>query len=390
MSQCKFLATPKLDFIIKGFVLLVGALFFVPIMLSQQIKIDTASARAMLKALQNSNLTNDQAMTVAKLEGNQGMIKEMHGLGEADTEEQFAHALVAAAHGLPARTPAEESYMFSAVKNSAPAISALLDQIEAGFQTQLRDHIRPYVARPDSVSVRGFVVAGGDGGGYAFGGQDFYLNIALNDDIVMAKQVMIHEAFHGAQGAVYHEDTEHWAKERTLPADLVRGAFCSSTAELFMDMRNEGTAKFVGSDDILKDAKGPTGQRPYAESLYGKEHLSDSANLLEISIASLQAPTPVPYRVVYSVDFWGRGIVYSISSAMVSAIVDQDGPAAVAQVIQQPGYDFVLRYTRLKNYGKDRAHPRLGENTVSAAQSLHDGCPSGSPSPSTAPSVRPN
>jgi len=378
----------KLPCILIGF--FGGMLLFAPTALSQQIKIDTTSARAVLKALQNPNLTNDQAMTVAKLEGNQGMIREMHDLGEADTEEQFAHALVAAAHGSPDGDPAEASYLFSAVKTSTPAISALLDQIEAGFETDVRDHIRPYVAKPDSVSVRGFVVAGGDGGGYAFGGQDFYLNIALNDDIVMAKQVMIHEAFHGAQGAVYHEDTEHWAKERTLPADQVRGTFCSNTAELFMDMRNEGTAKFVGSDDILKDAKGPTGQRLYSESVYGKEHLSDSANLLEVSIASLQAPTPVPYRVVYSVDFWGKGVVYSISSAMVSAIVEQDGPAAVGEVIQQPGYEFVLRYTRLKSYGKDRMHPRLRENTVNAAQSLHDGCHIGSPQTSTTSGQKPS
>jgi hypothetical protein len=82
MSQCKIMTIPKLDLIIKPLVVLVGVLFFVPTMLSQQIKIDTASVRAVLKALQNPNLTNDQAMTVAKLEGNQGMIKEMHDLSE--------------------------------------------------------------------------------------------------------------------------------------------------------------------------------------------------------------------------------------------------------------------------------------------------------------------
>lgn len=74
------------------------------------------------------------------------MIKEMHELGEADTDEQFAHALVAAAHGLPAGSPAESRYMFSALKTSTAAVSALLDQIESGFEPQLRDHIRPYVA----------------------------------------------------------------------------------------------------------------------------------------------------------------------------------------------------------------------------------------------------
>jgi hypothetical protein len=60
---------------------------------------------------------------------------------------------------------------------------------------------------------------------------------------------------------------------------------------------------------------------------------------------------------------------------MAGAIAEQDGPGTIGQVIQQPGYDFVLRYTRLKSYGKDSTHPRLGENTVAAAQQLHDGCP---------------
>jgi len=353
---------------------LLGAILSTASMQSQQIKIDTASARAVLKALQNPSLTYEQAMAIAKLEGNQGMIKEMRELGEADTEEQFAHALTAAAHGQPSGSPQEEHYNFPAVKSSAPAISLRLDQIEQGFEKEIRDRIRPYAANPDTVSVRGFVVAGGDGGGYAFGGSDFYLNIALNDDILMAKQVLVHEAFHGAQGAVYHEDTEHWAKDLTQPADLVRGKLCSNTAKLFKDMRNEGTAMYVGTDEMIKDAKGPTGQRLYAESLYGKEHLSDSAGLLEISIASMQAPRPVSYKEVYSIDFFGRGIVYFISRAMVSAIAEQDGPSAVGEVLLQPGYEFVLRYTKLKSYGIDQAHPRLGENTVRAAQFLHNGC----------------
>jgi hypothetical protein len=140
-------------------------------------------------------------------------------------------------------------------------------------------------------------------------------------------------------------------------------------------MRNEGTAMYVSTDEMLKDATGPNGKRIYGEYLYAKKHLPDSAGLLEISIASLQAPHPVPYRLVYGIDFFGRGIVYYISSAMTGAIADEDGPSALAQIIQQPGYEFVLRYTRLKSYGKDDAHPRLGENTVRAAQLLHDGCP---------------
>jgi len=368
------MTTRKLILPVTSIVLFGCALMFAPFARSQQIKVDTASARAVLRALQDPNLTDDQAMAIARLDGNRGMIREMHELGEADTEEQFAHALVAAAHGLSSTTPAEARYNFARVKNAAPAESILLDQIEHGVEKQIRDGIRPYIAQPEIVSVHGFVVAGGDGGGYAFGGSDFYLNLLYSDDILYARQTLIHEAFHGAQGAVYHEDTDHWAKQGTQPADLVRGKFCSNSAELFMDMKNEGTAMFVGSDEPLKDSTGATGKRIYEEFLYYNGHLSDSVGLLEISVASMEAPRPVPFKRVYSVDFWGKGVVYYISRAMTSAIVEEDGPAAVAEALQQPGYEFVLRYTALKSYGKDDSHPRLGENTVRAAQSLHKGC----------------
>ncbi len=117
---------------------------------------------------------------------------------------------------------------------------------------------------------------------------------------------------------------------------------------------------FVGSDEPLKDSTGATGKRIYRELLYYNEHLSDSANLLEILVASMQAPRPVPFKRVYSVDFYGKGVVYYIGLTLTSAIAEEDGPAAVAEATQQPGYEFVLRYTRLNSCGKDHAHPSLG------------------------------
>jgi hypothetical protein len=365
----------RINHTITTVLLNLAALLCAPSLLSQQIKVDTASARAVLRALQNPSLTYDQAMAVAKLEGNQGMIHEMRDLSEADTDEQFARALLTAAHGQPPASAVELGYNFTAVKNAAPAMSVLLNRIEMGFEKDIRDRIRPFTPKPDNVSLRGFVVAGGDGGGYAFGGTDFYLNILNSDDVIYARQTLIHEAFHGAQGAAFHEDTDYWKNQHTQPADLALGKFCSDSAELFKDIKDEGTAMFVGSDEALKDSNGATGKRIYSEYLYYNSHLPDSAGLLEISVASMQAPRPVPFKTVYRIDFWGKGVAYYIGSAMAHAIDEEDGPAAIAQVLEQPGYEFVLRYTRLKSYGKDSDHPRLGDNTVRAAQLLQDGCP---------------
>ncbi len=132
---------------------------------------------------------------------------------------------------------------------------------------------------------------------------------------------------------------------------------------------------YVGSDELLKKSSSPAGKRVYGEWLYYDAHRADSAGLLEISLAALQAPHPVPYKLVYQVDFYGKGVAYYIGAAMTEAAIDEDGPSAAGQIIQQPGYEFVLRYTRLRSYGKDDSHPRLGDNTVRAAQLLHDGCP---------------
>ena len=201
-------------------ILTFGILLSAPTSLCQKITIDTASARAVLKALQDPDLTYNLAITVAKLEGNQGMVHEMHDLNEADTDEQFAHALVAAAHGQAASSAVERAYNFTGVKDAAPAMALLLNSIESDFEKDVRDRIRPFSPKPDSISLRGFVVAGGDGGGYAFGGTDFYLNLLNSDDLIYARQTMIHEAFHGVQGATFQEDTDHWSSQKTQSGDL--------------------------------------------------------------------------------------------------------------------------------------------------------------------------
>lgn len=139
---------------IASVVVIVGSLLCVPSLLSQQIKIDTASARAVLKSLQDPDLTYEQAMAVAKLDGNQGMIREMRDLGEADMEEQFVRALLSASRNQPASDAAEKDYNFTAVKKAAPAIAMLLDQIEKGLEVDVRARIRPYTPHPDSVVLR--------------------------------------------------------------------------------------------------------------------------------------------------------------------------------------------------------------------------------------------
>jgi hypothetical protein len=52
---------------------------------------------------------------------------------------------------------------------------------------------------------------------------------------------------------------------------------------------------------------------------------------------------------------------------MAKAIVEKDGPQGLAAFLKQPPYKFVLRYTQLPAYGRDKDHPKLGPNTIDAA-----------------------
>ncbi len=66
----------KTDLFRINFLLVVCAFLFPPPIHSQQVSIDTTSARAVLKALHNPHLTHEKAMEIAKLTGNQGMISK--------------------------------------------------------------------------------------------------------------------------------------------------------------------------------------------------------------------------------------------------------------------------------------------------------------------------
>ena len=65
------------------------------------VTLDTQSAKAVLKALKNSALTRSEALAVAALPGNQGLIRKAVSYKIAATTETFADALVASAHGAP-------------------------------------------------------------------------------------------------------------------------------------------------------------------------------------------------------------------------------------------------------------------------------------------------
>jgi hypothetical protein len=351
---------------------------FLPVVLPASaitVTVNADAAKAVLQALQNPALTYDEALRIAQLPGNQGIIRKENDFKVPLSNESFANALVAAAHGQKATDPILVNLFFDIVKPKAPQLLQLVRQIEANpetFQASIEKRIGLFTVPGSEIRLQGYIVAGGDGGGYAFGDTNFYLNIGFMDDFILAKSATTHELYHAVQGAFAGERGAA-AEPSRLPLSPVQQG-CASTARLFASLYEEGTATYVEDISLLPQSHSESANRKLADMTDGLRHIHDSATLLEMSVTGLKSANAVSYDDVYNVGFLGHGVLYYIGYVMAKAIVENDGPQGLAAFLKRPPYKFVLRYTQLPAYGMDKDHPTLGPNTIDAANQLANGC----------------
>lgn len=336
------------------------------------VVIHTDDARATLLAMQNPALSHEDAIKIAKMHGNQAVLRKLHEFKIPSTTEDFANALYASAHGQPVTKPTEKAILLDMVKPKAPQLFALVEEIERDpkeFQDSIEQRIAMYSPSNADIHLEGYVVAAGDGGGYTFGDTDFFLNVGMMDDFILAKSTTTHELYHAVQGA--------FATVRAIKFDTAQGRVqqaCANEDHLFANLYEEGSAMYVEDISLVTKSHAAMAARMQADMDEGLAHLDNSSTLLEMSVLALNAAEPVPYDDVYDVGFFGHGVLYNVGYAMAKAIVDSDGAQGLAAFLKEPPEKFVLRYTQLPSYGTDKDHPRLGPNTVAAANRMLSEC----------------
>jgi hypothetical protein len=356
---------------------LMGLLICAASLCAAQVSVDSASARAVLKALGNANLIAEQALEICRMPGNQGLVRKENSYGRNATTQSCADALLAVAQG---KTPDPAfQFRFGPIKLRTAELTALLDRIEANPVT-FRDWVEARVTQfspPNSrVPMSGHLVVGGVSGGFAFGQPEFYLNLAYFDDFDVARVVMAHELYHAVQGAFAIDQQAWWSgpDARKGPGKELAQQ-CSTTNDYFDALYEEGTASYVGDPLLLRDAKGEKARKMMTEMEDGIAHPRNSVTLLELSILGLNAPDPVPFDQVYALGFYVPEIEYKLGYRMAKSIAAEHGDRAIAAFLQQPPYAFTAAYVSLPEYGKDAEHPGLGPNTLAALKRLQDGCP---------------
>ena len=342
------------------------------------VTLDTQSAKAVLKALKNSALTRSEALAVAALPGNQGLIRKAVSYKIAATTETFADALVASAHGAPLDTPTAKGLSFERLKPRAEALTALIERIEThpkDFKAWVIARVGAFSPPGGSTKIEGYLVAGGTSGGFAFGEPKFYLNLGYFDEFEPAKVVLAHELYHAVQGVFTVDVDDRWLKPESPTAEgRAHQQMCANVANLFANLYQEGSASSVGDTMMLDPETGPLAKRSRKELEDGLNQLGGHLTLLELSVVGLQAKTPVPFDDVYALGFYVPEPLYKVGYVMAKAIATDEGPQGLAAFLNQPGYSFVERYAALPRYGKDRDHPPLGPNTLAAVRMLKAGC----------------
>jgi hypothetical protein len=349
---------------------------------AMDVTLDTASARMVLQALRNPALDRSQALAVAKLPGNQGLVQKAISYHVDATTETVADALVAAAHGIASDTPTANAMHFDRVKLKSDALLALITRIEDQpdrFQAWVVQRVGQFSPKNAPLHIVGYLIAGGNSGGFAFDDPKFYLNLEYFSEFDPARVVMAHELYHAVQAAHAADHDDTWLKPASpTAAGKARQRSCADLANLFASLYDEGSASYVGDPLLLDPQSGPLAKQHHDELAEGLNSPKAHRTLLELSVIGLQAPQPVPFEDVYALGFYVPEPLYKLGYAMAKAIATDEGAAALTGFLDQPGYRFALHYTRLPLYGKDRAHPALGPHAVDAIHRLDAGCPPGS------------
>lgn len=332
------------------------------------VTIDTDSTRAVLDAVLDPALTMAQALRIAALPGNQGLIRKARSYGRPGTDELFAQALVAAARRDDA-APDPGKFRFGPVREHAAQITAMLAKLEdpaARLLPGVKARIDAFTPPGTRGHVTGYLVVGGTSGGFAFGGPEFYLNLDRFPSAPLATTIMQHELFHAVQGVIRTARSESAAES----ACLAKIPHSKELSRLFSSLEMEGSGSLVGDVAAMPAGIDAESDAARTRTLRNVELVGRSVTLLELSVHGLNTGAQLDYSDIYALGFYGDEVLYALGYVMARAIAAEEGKGAIAELTGQPGALFVERYRKLRSYGKSDEVPVLRAGTLRTAAQL--------------------
>lgn len=333
---------------------------------AHQLTLEMAGARAVLDAVQNPRLTIQQARSIAGLPANKGLIRKVTSYGEAASEERFAEELVAAARGkAPEGNPL---FSFVTVKNNSSAIEKTLRNVEAerdATNRWLQERVQSFSPAGPPLQLQGFLVLGTDrSSGFAFGGNDFYLNVAeFAGDEGALKVILAHELYHAVVGAArkpLRDDPKSYndAELAQIPKQERR----KYLVELYLSsLLAEGVGTYVGDPQLLV-GEGQVSREERERFQAHVQRIGRVASLLDVSLVALTADQPISYEKAYGVGFYMPSQpLYYLGYVMAKAVAEKSGSKRLGELAIGTGCGFAREYLKLSD--ADPSLQKLGGDT---------------------------
>lgn len=331
-------------------ILMVPLLFSLDVLGRQNITIelDTASARATLSAFGKATAT-DEVTRIAKLPGNQALIRQAGRFDKNATEENFVAALGQSARNASVGKPGEagpfvpDTFRFTRLRDALAPTRNLLEQIERNPQkltTEVINRIRLFTPEGVNMKVKVYLIAGGTSDGFAPDANNFYIALDyFEDDYEGLKLLMAHELFHNVQSLTLEG-------KRVVATDAPPNV--RNSHNLLLNTLKEGTASVVG--DPLEVAGG----KKYTTWFQGK--FKNNLRRIDANFALFDTllfrlyndPSAEPGRL-YNIGFSGSfdSAMYFVGYRMAKSLEKYEGKGAIAASISDDPMKFFARYIAL-------------------------------------------
>lgn len=332
------------------------------------VKVDTDSIKAVLGAVVNPGLTMAEALRIAALPGNQGLIRKARSYGRPGTDELFAKALMAAAHHDDAAADPGGFY-FRPVRDRAARIKATLAKLEdpaADLLRSVKARIAEFTPSNLSGHVTGYLIVGGTSGGFAFDEPAFFLNLDRFPSATLATTLVQHELFHAVQ-SIARTSGNTPAVDAACMAKIPNS---KELGQLFAALETEGSASLAGDVAAMPAGIDEASDKARKEVRRNIALVGRSITILELSTHGLKTGAQVSYDDIYALGFYDDEMLYGLGYVMARAIAAEEGKGAIAELTGRPGALFVQRYRKLKSYGKSDTVPILYAETVRSADQL--------------------
>ena len=331
-----------------------------------KIGIDFQSARAVINLLGRSQVTEAELNEVAKLPGNQQLIKKVFEADSVHGEEVFKETLHQAIEN---QKIGEDPFDWQTVRQKLPEINLLISQIENNqsvLRIELENIIRPYTPNDLKIDVTAFFLVGGGSLGFTLDGDfNFYVGLhKTGGDYEALRYLIAHELYHSIQAI--------GARRRQLAAVSIKSpANILKSLMLVRNVYTEGTATLVGSPLEATNLKqfGQAQQEEYRKNLArSRQNFALFDALLFQAYNDPAADADQMYAIGFSTSF--DETLYYVGYRMARDLAKYEGKQVIAPLINKNPLELFRLYIELYKSKNDPALIKFNKSTEDILMNL--------------------